>query len=109
MNLTIMESLPVLPPPPSFKTVSFAPSVSGEDSTPTIPTEGLPTRPAQSRDKPDQRPSLSREFPTDKSQLVKSSVSCQDQTEATRAALNKTELLLPKSEIVPIKLKNSYK
>ena len=59
LNLvTIMETLPVLPPPPSFKTVSFAPVLSaGCESSPGpgIPTEGLPTGPAQCKDRPDQR------------------------------------------------------
>ena len=59
------------------------------------------------------RQSHSREFPTDKSQLVKSKVSCHEQTGKTKkpeeASVSKTDFLLPKSEIVPIKLKNSYK
>ena len=52
MNLTVMESLPELPlpPPPSFKTVSFAPNVNGDDSIPAIPTLGLPTSPAVIRE-----------------------------------------------------------
>ena len=59
------------------------------------------------------RPSL--EFPADKSEIVKSKVSCSDEAGKTKiseersASSNKRELVIPKSEIVPIKLKNSYK
>ena len=59
------------------------------------------------------RPSL--EFPADKSEIVKSKVSCADEAGKTKiseersASSNKRELVIPKSEIVPIKLKNSYK
>lgn len=40
---------PVLPPPPSFKSVHFDPALlsSSETGSPTIPTEGLPAGPAE--------------------------------------------------------------
>ena len=51
----LVGDLPVLPPPPSFKSVHFAPNVNGDDSVPSIPTEGLPTGPANAKEKLDDR------------------------------------------------------
>ena len=50
-----MDSVPVLPPPPSFKSVHFAVPGQEEEEEETvpdllgIPTEGLPTRPATAK------------------------------------------------------------
>ena len=53
----LAASDPVLPPPPSFKSVHFAvPGQEEEETVPDllgIPTEGLPTRPATA--KPDNK------------------------------------------------------
>ena len=47
-----MDSVPVLPPPPSFKSVTFAPGVSEDESSgPSIPMEGLPVGPAKDKQK----------------------------------------------------------
>ena len=54
-NLAGVDGLPVLPPPPSFKSVHFAPNVNDDESIPSIPTEGLPTRPATSKEKIEER------------------------------------------------------
>lgn len=51
---TDLSSVPVLPPPPSFKSVHFAPSVNDDDSLHNIPTEGLPTGPAHKKEKKDE-------------------------------------------------------
>lgn len=49
-----MDSVPVLPPPPSFKSVTFAPGVSEDESSgPAIPMEGLPVGPAKDKQKED--------------------------------------------------------
>ena len=45
-----VEGVPVLPHPPSFKSVTFAPGLSELSEEPgldNIPTEGLPTGPAK--------------------------------------------------------------
>ena len=46
-----MDSVPVLPPPPSFKSVTFAPGVNEDVSSPSIPMEGLPVGPAKDKQK----------------------------------------------------------
>ena len=52
-ELGSVEGVPVLPPPPSFKSVTFAPGLSElselseEPGLDNIPTEGLPTGPAK--------------------------------------------------------------
>ena len=50
----LATSDPVLPPPPSFKSVHFAVAGKEEEEEPVpdllgIPTEGLPTRPASAK------------------------------------------------------------
>ena len=50
----LAASDPVLPPPPSFKSVHFAVAGKEEEEEPVpdllgIPTEGLPTRPASAK------------------------------------------------------------
>ena len=47
----LAASDPVLPPPPSFKSVTFAPGVNEDVSSPSIPMEGLPVGPAKDKQK----------------------------------------------------------
>ena len=51
LSYSSVDSVPVLPPPPSFKSVTFAPGVNDDGSVPSIPMEGLPVGPAKDKQK----------------------------------------------------------
>ena len=53
LTYSSVDSVPVLPPPPSFKSVTFAPGVNDDGSVPSIPMEGLPVGPAKDKQKED--------------------------------------------------------
>lgn len=116
----------VLPPPPSFKSVHFAPNVNEDDtdSVPCIPTEGLPSGPANAKDKKDSSKCVEKERVMRSGAGPKtgptpsSKVPCFNEkgnrtgyqpsagdTGITSASASLCDFVIPKSEIVPIKVK----
>lgn len=116
ISLQLLESLPVLPPPPSFKSVHFAPNVSeGDSNCPPIPTEGLPKGPAK------ENKSIEFDHLVASPLGASSRVPCTERLpernpnekpaedkakKSTNASTKKCDFVIPKSEIIPIKLRS---
>ena len=106
ISIGILDAMPVLPPPSSFKTVHFAPNVpEGDISATSIPTEGLPRGPAsvtidllhlEGRAKPP--------MPSQQDSAVTSGLDSKTENQVNASASDKCDFILPASEVVPIKL-----
>ena len=106
ISIGILDAMPVLPPPSSFKTVHFAPNVpEGDISATSIPTEGLPRGPAsvtidllhlEGRVKPS--------VPSQRDSAVTSGLDSKTENQVNGSANDKCDFILPASEVVPIKL-----
>jgi len=134
ISLGLLESHLVLPPPPSFKSVHFAPGVEDEPGCPPIPTEGLPRGPArdpkageerlgageagsrlgagdatggQAPDTahPHQSPEPRHQTPGPAKHQAPGGPARRDPGRQVR----KGEFLIPKSEVIPIKLRSRDK